>query len=337
MEQLKELLFALCSAAGTPGAEGDVAQVAKKALEPYCEVTIDHMGNVIAFMGDKQSQRQVMLDAHLDQVGLIVTRIDEDGFLRVAPCGGVDRRVLPGAPVTVYGKERITGIVCCLPPHLIEDDGNTVEPVDKMMVDIGLSRDEAEQRVALGDRIIVHGFPRSLLHHRVTSAALDDRAGCAAVIRCAQLLKDKPLTCGLTLLLSSREETGSQGAKTGTFRVFPTEAIAVDVTFADQPGVPVHKCGNLGKGPMIGVSPILDKEMQNKLLHIAKDEEIPYQIEVMGGSTGTNADAISVTQTGVPTALISIPLRYMHTPVEVIDLADIEHTAKLMASYIHHR
>lgn len=337
MEQLKELLFDLCSAAGTPGDEGHAAQAAKKALEPYCEVSIDHMGNLIAFMGDRNAERQVMLDAHLDQIGMVVTQIDENGFLRVAPIGGVDRRVLPGAPVTVYGNEQLTGIVCCLPPHLVEDDGNKVAPVDKMAVDLGLTKEEAEQKVSLGDRIIINGAPRELLNHRVASAALDDRAGCAALIRCAQLLSDKPLTCGLTLLLSSREETGCQGAKTGAFRIFPTEAIAVDVSFADQPGVASNKCGKLSGGPMIGVSPTLDREMKDKLVHIAKDEEIPYQMEVMGGSTGTNADAIGTTQTGVKTALISIPLRYMHTPVEVVDLEDVERTAKLMASYIHHR
>ena len=338
MEQLKELLFQLCGAVGTPGDEQFAAQCAKKALEPYCtDVTIDHMGNVIGFMGDKNAERQVMLDAHIDQIGMIVTQIDEDGFLHVAPCGGVDRRVLPGAPVTVYGHEILTGIVCCLPPHLVEDDGNKVEPVDKMAVDLGLTKEEAEQKVSLGDRIIINGEPRTLLNHRVSSAALDDRAGCVALIRCAQLLYDKPLKCGLTILLSTREETGSQGAKTGAFRIFPTEAIAVDVSFADQPRVGAYKCGTLGAGPMIGVSPTLDREMKDKLVHIAKDEEIPYQMEVMGGSTGTNADAIGTTQSGVRTALISIPLRYMHTPVEVVDLEDIERVAKLMASYIHHR
>ncbi len=337
MEQLKELLFGLCSAAGTPGDEHFAAQQAKKALEPYCsDVAIDHMGNVIGFMGDKNAERQVMLDAHIDQIGMVVTHIDKDGFLHMAPCGGVDRRVLPGAPVTVYGREAFTGIVCCLPPHLAEDDGK-VEPVDKMAVDLGLTKAEAEQKVALGDRILLSGRPCALLNHRVSSAALDDRAGCAALIRCAQLLSGKPLTCGLTILLSTREETGSQGAKTGTFRVFPTEAIAVDVSFADQPGVAGHKCGKLGAGPMIGVSPVLDREMKDKLIHIAKDEEIPYQMEVMGGTTGTNADVISTTRSGVRTALLSIPLRYMHTSVEVVDLEDIERTAVLMASYIHHR
>ena len=162
MEQLKEMLFQLCSAAGTPGDEHFAALQAKKALEPYCtDVTIDHMGNVIGFMGDKNAERQVMLDAHIDQIGMIVTQIDEDGFLHVAPCGGVDRRVLPGASVTVYGHETLTGIVCCLPPHLVEDDGNKVEPVDKMAVDLGLTKEEAEQKVSLGDRIIINGEPRT--------------------------------------------------------------------------------------------------------------------------------------------------------------------------------
>lgn len=338
MEQLKTTLLALCSAVGISGAEDAAAQQAQQLLQPWCtDVTVDHMGNVIAFLGDSTAQRQIMLDAHLDQIGMIVTQIDKDGFLRIAPCGGMDRRVLPGAVVTVHGSQTLSGIVCCLPPHLVEDDGNTVEAVDKMAIDLGLSGEVARQLVQPGDRITVNGVARSLLGSRMCGAGMDDRSGCAALIACARLLHDKPLQCGVTILLSTREETGGQGAKTGTFRIFPTEAVAVDVTFADQPDVPAHQCGKLGAGPMIGVAPILDREIGNKLLHIAKDEEIPHQTEVMSGTTGTNADPISITQTGVRTGLISIPLRYMHTPVETVDLQDIANTAKLLASYIHHR
>ena len=338
MEQLKELLFALCHAPGTPGDEGVAAEQAKRALERWCnQVTIDCMGNVVAFVGNENAQRQIMLDAHLDQIGMVVTQIDENGFLHIAPCGGIDRRALPGAAVTVYGKETLPGIVCCLPPHLTEDDGSKVAPVDKMAVDLGLSRERAEELVAPGDRIVIKGAPRTLLNHRVSAPALDDRAGCAAVIEFMRFLHGKTLDCGVTVLLSTREETGGQGAQTGTFAIFPTEAIAVDVSFADQPGVAAEKCGKLGGGPMIGFAPTLDTEMREQLLRLAKAGEIPHQAEVMGGATGTNADAIGVTQTGVRTALLSIPLRYMHTTVETADLHDIANTARLLADYIHHR
>ena len=334
MQDLQQLVFRLCTAPGLSGDEHCAAQAAKEELIKYGEVSIDAMGNVIAKLGNPNSNTQLMLDAHLDQIGLIVTGITDHGFLNIANCGGIDRRVLPGSHVTVYGKEILHGIVCCLPPHLVEGGSEKIVPIDKMAVDVGLSEKKAKELVHLGDHIIIYGEPRSLIGSRVTSAALDDRAGVAALIRCAELLKDTELNCGLTLLLSGREETGEQGAKTGAYTVDPTEAIMVDVSFADQPQVPEYKCGHLSKGPMIGVAPSLNTAMTQKLIAIAKEQNIPFQFEVMGGETGTNADQVGTTREGVCTALLSIPLRYMHTPVEVIDLTDVEHTAKLLAEYI---
>jgi endoglucanase len=217
---------------------------------------------------------------------------------------------------------------------LVEGGSEKIVPIEKMAVDVGLSEEKAKELVHLGDHIIINGEPRALIGSRVTAAALDDRAGVAALIRCVELLKNTELNCGLTILLSGREETGEQGAKTGAYTVDPTEAIMVDVSFADQPQVPEYKCGRLSKGPMIGIAPSLNTAMTHKLIAIAKEQDIPCQFEVMGGETGTNADQVGTTREGVRTALLSIPLRYMHTPVEVIDLADVEHTAKLLAEYI---
>lgn len=285
-------------------------------------------------MGKPGAKEHVLLDAHLDQIGMVVTEIDKDGFLMIDRCGGIDRRTLPGSAVTIYGKEILRGIICNTPPHLSSGGQDKVPAVDKLAVDVGLTHDEAEELVQPGDRISIAFEQQKLLNHRISSASLDDRAGCAALIRCAQLLADKPLDCECTILLSTREEVGGQGAKTGTFGVNPTQAIAVDVSFAKQPGVPSAKCGTLGGGPMIGAAPILDKSMRTKLVQLAKQLKIPYEHDVMGGSTGTNSDGIACTRAGVRTALISIPLRYMHTPVEVIDVQDVEHTARLMAAYI---
>lgn len=333
-ENLQELLFALCAEPGTAGDEVAPARRAARELLDCGETDIDRMGNVVCRMGKRDAARHILLDAHLDQVGLIVTRIEEDGFLRVDRCGGTDRRVLPGSPVTVYGKEPLTGIVCCMPPHLTEGGEEKVEAVDKMAVDVGLTGEEAEALIAPGDRVIVRAPQKRLLGTRIASPALDDRAGCAALIRCAQLLRGQKLPCALTVLLSGREEVGGQGAKTGSFAIDPTEAIAVDVSFAAQPGVDPAKCGKLSGGPMIGVAPILSRPMRERLTELATSHEIPYTMEVMGGETGTNADEIAVTRAGVPTAMVSIPLRYMHTPVEVIDTQDVEHTAQLLAAYV---
>lgn len=334
MEDLRDLLFCLCRAQGVSGLEKAAAQAARKALEPFGNVDVDVLGNVVMQFGNQEADTQILLNAHIDQIGMLVTSVDEEGFLHVAPCGGVDRRVLPGSPVQVWGKEVLTGIVCCLPPHLVEGGEDKISPVDKMAVDIGLCREEAMQLVEPGDRIIVFAEPRSLLNTRVTGSALDDRAGAAAVIRCVQLLSREELSCGVTVLLSTREETGGQGAKTGTFSVDPDQAICVDVSFASQPGVPAHKSGKLGEGPMIGMAPSLDSEMAYTMKQIAEEKGIPYQLEIMGGTTGTDADGIGITKGGVRCALLSIPQRNMHTPCEIVDIEDIENTARLMAEYV---
>lgn len=297
-------------------------------------VKIDTLGSVVASFGNPEAKRHILLDAHLDQIGMLVTSVDENGFLKVARDGGMDRRVLPGSRVVVYGKETLNGIVCCLPPHLTDGGEDHVPDITEMAVDVGLTKEEANELVQPGDVVLLPGEPRRLLGSRVTGAALDDRAGCAALIRCAQLLQETTLSCRVTVLLSTREEVGSQGAETAAFREEPDMAIAVDVSFADQPGVPAHKCGKLSEGPMIGVSPVLDKNITETLKRLAKENEIPFQLEVMGGTTGTNADEINVTRGGVPCGLVSIPQRNMHTPAEICDLKDIENVARLLAAFI---
>lgn len=334
MEQLKELIFRLCAAPGTPGDEFAAARVAMEALSPYGEVHVDALGNVIARMGKRGAPVHMMLDAHLDQIGLIVTEIDDAGFLHVDRTGGADRRVLPGSPVVVYGREELNGIVCCTPPHLSDGSEDKVPAIEKMAVDAGLTAEEAKQLVQPGDRIVLYARPKSLLGSRITCAALDDRVGVASLIRCVQLLVGTELNCELTVLCSSREEVGGQGAVTGTYTVNPTQAIAVDVSFAQQPDVAPEKCGKLGGGPMIGIAPPLSRKMADQMIALAKGMEMPFKLDVMGNSTGTNCDEIAMTRRGVPTQLISIPLRYMHTQAEVVDLQDVENTALLMAEYI---
>lgn len=334
MNQLQEMLFRLCSAPGAAGREDGAAQVAAEMLSFIPNVKIDTLGSVVASFGNPEAKRHILLDAHLDQIGMLVTSVDENGFLKVARDGGMDRRVLPGSRVVVYGKETLNGIVCCLPPHLTDGGEDHVPDITEMAVDVGLTKEEANELVQPGDVVLLPGEPRRLLGSRVTGAALDDRAGCAALIRCAQLLQETTLSCRVTVLLSTREEVGSQGAETAAFREEPDMAIAVDVSFADQPGVPAHKCGKLSEGPMIGVSPVLDKNITEALKRLAKENEIPFQLEVMGGTTGTNADEINVTRGGVPCGLVSIPQRNMHTPAEICDLKDIENVARLLAAFI---
>lgn len=331
---MKELLFRLCTAHGTPGDEGGAAEVARQALAAYAQVETDRNGNVIAHMGDPKAAKHILFDAHIDQIGMIVTWIDDHGFLKAAPCGGVDRRVLPGSAVKICGKEEITGIICCTPPHLSQGGEDKVPSFDQLYIDTGLTGEKARELIAPGDRILFTEQPKELLHGRVSVPALDDRSGVMALVRCAELLsKEKTLPCRVTFLLSVQEETGAAGAHTAAFSLHPDEAVMVDVSFSTQPGVPREKAAQLGKGTMIGIAPTLCREVTDTLKRLAEEHQVPYQLEVMGGETGTNADAVGVTRGGVRCGLLSIPERYMHTPVEVLELEDIESTARLLALY----
>ena len=332
-EEIERLTRALCAAHGTPGCEEEAYRAAAQALS-FCDaVEVDALGGVTGVLGDRNAKRRILLDAHIDQIGLVVTNIDENGFLRVTNVGGVDCRTMPGSTVTVYGRETLTGIVCTLPPHLAKGDGENIPPVSEQAVDVGLSREEAEALVSVGDRAVLTNPLKRLLGSRISGTALDDRAGCACIIRAAQLVRDKLSGCCVLVLCSAREEVGGQGAQVRTYALEPPEAIAVDVSFAAQPGAS-ELPGKLGGGPMVGFSAALDRKISKRLAALAEKHGIPYQPEAMGGRTGTNCDAIGVSRAGVRTGLISVPQRNMHTPAEVCDLADMENTARLIAAYI---
>ena len=332
---LKDLIFQLCGAPGTSGQEP--AETAAKELEKYARVRIDQNNNVIGELGNPDSGYHIMLDAHLDQIGFVVTAVDDEGFLRFAPVGGMDRRVMAGSPVTVFGKEPVMGIVCCMPPHLSDGGEDKALPFDKMAVDVGLNGEAAKDRIPLGSRGILYSQPQELLNNRLSVGALDDRCGVAALLRTAEILSEQKPDAKVTVVFSAQEETGGSGAKTAAYQVYPQEAVMVDVSFAKQPGVSSVTASKLGEGPMIGVSPALSPKVTELLFETAKKRGIPYQTEVMGGATGTNADEASVAKGGVACGLVSVPQRNMHTPAEVISLDDVENTAQLLAAYIMER
>lgn len=331
--QVREILRRLCAAKGTSGAENDAAVVASELLSEYMPVRRNALGSVCGSIGDGESS--ILLDAHIDQIGLIVTAVDSDGFLKVAKCGGVDIRMLAASEVTVHGKKDIRGVVTSTPPHLSSAaDKEKARSLEETTIDIGMSCEEAKKIVSPGDRITFDAGFNCLIGSRVASPCIDDRAGVAAILRCLELLKGRELSCRLDVLFSVQEETGGSGAQTGAFEAAPERTIAVDVSFASAPDVSSEKYASLGKGTMIGYSPVLDRKMSVKLVEIAKKENIDFQCEVMGGRTSTNCDEIQISGAGVKTALLSIPIRNMHTAAEVCDLADIESTARLMAEYI---
>lgn len=334
--QVSALLQKLCAAEGVSGAEKEAANVAAELLKKYMPVEISPLGSVMGSTGS--GTPHILLDAHLDQIGLVVTAIDNDGFLKVTKCGGADIRVLAAATVTVHGKENIFGVITSTPPHLSKaEDINKAKGFDEIAVDIGMTKEQAEKIVSPGDRITFNGDYLNLLGNRVACKSIDDRAGIAAILRCLEILDGKDIRCKLTVMFSSQEETGGSGAQTGAFSANAQEAIAVDVSFAKAPGLSEEKYASLGEGTMVGFAPSLDYEMSRRLCKIAEKKNIKHQLEVMGGKTGTNCDEIQISGSGVKTALLSVPIRNMHTAVEVCDLEDIECTARLLAEYITER
>lgn len=332
---MKQLLFDLCSVGGVSGSEEPIAKFCAEKLSAFADTVIDKNGNVIATLGNTNADKTILLDAHLDRIGFIVTSINEKGFVKVASCGGIDVRVLSDAVLVSCSDEPIKGVVCCMPPHLSDGGEDKAAPIDKVWIDFGLPYEKVVEKIKIGDVLTFYGEPKELMNNRITAPALDDRCGIAALIKCAELISKKELSYKVVILLSVQEETYGTGAKTGAYQIDADEAIAVDVSFASQPDVSGQYAGiELAKGPMICISPILSRVMSDKLISVAKEKNIPFQYEPISGTTGTNADHISVAKSGVASAVVSIPQRYMHTPIEVIDITDVENTAAIIAEYI---
>lgn len=331
---LKKTLFMLSEAYGASGNETSAALLACDMLKEYCPDSDIINGNVIGRFGTyNENLPLVVLDAHIDQVGFIVTDITDEGFIKVGNLGGIDRRLLPAQQVVIHGSEDITGVICSVPPHLTKGDGKVLS-VDEVAIDTGMTKSELEKIVSLGDSITFDVKCKNLLNNRITGGALDDRSGVAAILYALELLRNKPLKYNIAVIFSAQEELGERGARIGAYEINPDIAIAVDVSFAYAMGEDVKKCGKLGKGAMIGISPCLSRKISKELILTAENTGIPYQIEVMSGLTSTNADQYAVSRNGAEVCTLSIPLRNMHTPVEVIDMADVEYTARLIAEYI---
>ena len=330
---IKQLIFDLCSAGGVSGSEEAALAAAEEYLENIAEISTDSNGNLYAVLGDMNADKTILLDAHIDRIGLIVTDINDKGFVKVDKCGGIDPMVLQDA--VLVSEKGYKGTVCCLPPHLTNGSEDKVTPIGKTWVDFGMPHDSLKEKINLGEKLTFCYEPKMLLGDKMTSPALDNRSGAAALINAAYMLKERECPYKVVILLSSQEETFGTGAKTGAYKLEADEAICVDVSFANQPDISGRYSSiELKKGAMIGISPTLDKAMTNKLISIAKDKNIPYQLEPLSGSTGTNADHISVSKSGVRTALISVPQRYMHTQAEVVSISDVESVSDLICEYI---
>ncbi len=326
----------LCGLSGPSGYEGQAAQAALELLRPLVdEARVDRMGSVVGVRRcGKQGAPSLLLDAHLDEIGFLVTG-HEDGFLRLNQVGGVDVRMLPDRELTLLTQPPIIGVVTCLPPHIQErEDHDKAIPMEELYLDVGLSQEEALSRIPVGTPAVYRAGCFPLGDQLFCGKALDDRACFAVLLDVLERLKHVPLDVDLYVLGSTQEETHSTGAITAAYGIAPDACVAVDVTHGDSPDASKDQTFPLGKGPVIGIGPNCTPWMTRYMERTAREGEIPVQREVMSGSSGTNGWPLQILREGVATAVLSLPLRYMHTPVETVSRRDLEQTACLLAAFV---
>ena len=332
---LKNTLKELCDIAGPSGFEPEIARYCAKLLREYMdEVHIDRASNVIALRRcGRENAIKLLFDAHIDEIGMIITGIEE-GFLRFAAIGGVDPRMLVAREVRIMTEPPIVGVVCATPPHLLSGtERDKAMEIKDLYIDAGFSHREAVRRIKTGTPAVFCGETVELAANSVSGKAMDDRACFLTILRALELLEDVSLNADLYVLASSQEEIGGRGAKTGVFGIAPDYCVAVDVTHAHTPDASRDKTLKPGGGPAIGIGPNMTRSMSDALVKAASDNNIPCQLEVMEGSSGTNGWTFQISREGIPTAVVSVPLKYMHTPVETVLISDIESTARLLAEF----
>ncbi len=333
-ESLKEIMTV--SGFETVNSEA-VRSVALSAADGFFESSeITKSGSVLLYHKSKKRNAKILLlDAHIDTIGLVISEICDGGFVRSAPVGGIDRRNLTTAEVEIYGKKKITGIFSSIPPHLASKDGSdTLPEFADYLIDTGLSEKEAKELICVGAPAVFVGKTERLLGDRICSAHLDDKICCAAILAACSALCGKETGCNVTVLLSSGEETCEGGAAGASYVTRADGAIALDVNFASGKGVPEYQSSKIGDGAMISRSAVTDKRMTDIVVSCAKSADIPHKVIAEVGGTGTNADIIEVTNLGTPCAVLSVPISYMHTPCELCSLSDVEAVSKIVMSVI---
>jgi len=340
-ESLK-FLEKLLDAPSPSGYEQPAQRVFREYVTPYCdEVTTDVMGNVFARVNGKgKDLPRVMVVGHTDEIGLQIKYIDDKGFLYFAAVGGVDAHLTPGKRVYVHTSNGpLVGVIGKKPIHLMDaKDRETVVKLESQYIDIGAKdKKEAQKLVRVGDAVTFDSTFTRLHGDRVSSRGFDDKAGCFVVAEVLRLIKanGKKLNIDLFGVSSVQEEIGLRGGTTSSYTVNPDVGICVEVDFAtDQPDVDKKHNGEvgLGKGPILTRGANINPHLFELLSSTAKDEKIDIQFTANPRATGTDANVMQISRGGVATALVKIPLRYMHTPIETVSLSDLENAAKLIVA-----
>jgi endoglucanase len=335
----KEFLKTLSEATGISGYEKKLADLISESFQPYCdEIINDEVGNLIAIKKAEVSNEKnpkIMLAAHMDEIGLMIINIDKNGFLRFTYVGGVDPRTLLGQEVIIHGKEDVSGVIGARPPHLSDQkERNTAPNKEKMFIDIGLTEKKAKNIINVGDLVSIKRDFNTLNDQVVSGKSLDDRAGVIMLYQCLKELQYLKTNVDVYAVATIQEEVGIKGAITSTHSINPDIGVAVDVCHADMPGVEKDLVVDMGDGPAVALGPHVHPKIYKKLTEIGDEMNIPYQVEPGTHPAGTDAWGIQIARSGVASALLSIPLRYMHTSVETISLDDVKAGGQLLAQFI---
>lgn len=335
-----ELLEQLLTAAGPSGYESRPALAWREWCQAFAEVGSDHLGSSWARVPGTAGGLTLMIVGHIDEIGLRITHIDDEGFIRFGQVGGWDPQVLIGQRIVLDTKSGpVLGVIARKPVHLLTDeDRKKVPELKELHIDIGAADGEqARSMVRIGDVGVIDARPVELPNERLVSRSLDNRVGCYVAARAAQIVAEAGGAPGDVLATAVvQEETTFAGSRTSAFRHEPDVAIAVDVTFAtDQPGVTLGEITKheFGTGPVLARGTTLHPRVFEGLHEAAEAEGIPFTVESTGRATGTDADAIHLSRAGIPTGLVSVPLRYMHSPVEMVALSDVEAAAQVIAAF----
>ena len=311
---VKKLLADVTALPGVSGHEAQVSAYFAEQFRPLVdEVTVDAMYSVIAHK--KGNGPKIMLCAHLDEIALMVTHIEDDGSLRLGNVGGVDPRILPASRVWVHGREKLFGTIGALPPHLMS------------------AAERAKELVRIGDLVTFDGPARELLNDQFSSKTLDDRSCVAILLRAAEMLQKLVCDADVYFVCSSQEEVGGRGAMTSAFAIDPDLSVVLDVDFAETPTCPPRSALPID-AMIVTHGPFVQPKLNQRLIDCAKKHHVKLNASVARRSTGTDADEIGLSRAGVPSVLLSLPEKYMHTSVETIDLNTLEEGARLLANFV---
>lgn len=335
MEYIK-ILEELTAFNAVSGFEEGMSVYMKGLFEKYCNhVEIDKFYNVIGCKKGSNGNKKLLITAHFDEIGLLVKSIDENGYLKLAKIGGIDSKILLAHEVMVHGKKDIFGVIGAKPPHLLKpEETKKAVKLEDLYIDAGFDQESIKKFVSIGDPITLKSNPMVLNEKKFSSKALDNRCNMMTFLEIMERLHSVKHEADIYFVATTQEEIEAVGAKIATFNLEPDLAMVIDTCHGEIPDCAKEEVYPLGKGPAIAIGPNMHRKMTDYLIALAKKEEIPFQIDVEAGDSGTEAWVTQTSKCGVPTLLISIPVKYMHTAIETIHLDDIKNTSILISKFI---